>query len=221
MTSKEGTIKIVLQHIGQSQSTNKVTVADGSTCIGTEIDFFKKMKWIKLKLLEILHHIKHKSSRVWASTVPYDNIYILLLTCRTRGKYKKDKPDQVSASAYITLQCDANHNTHVSNANHQDCHTQVLAEPLVEGQASIEAWDISMSQNKRVTTYSSILFRPYTVSFATKNKWRKHQKKSASSLCINTFLHNVQSQYSVHIFTQSYDIHRAAKQVLKLFFDVN
>ena len=42
MTSKEGTIKIVLQHIGQSQSTNKVTVADGSTCIGTEIDFFQE-----------------------------------------------------------------------------------------------------------------------------------------------------------------------------------
>ena len=44
MASKEGTIKIVLQHIGQSQSTDKVTVADGSACVGTEIDFFQEMK---------------------------------------------------------------------------------------------------------------------------------------------------------------------------------
>jgi hypothetical protein len=44
MASKEGTIEIVLQHIGQSQSTDKVTVADGSACVGTEIDFFQEMK---------------------------------------------------------------------------------------------------------------------------------------------------------------------------------
>jgi hypothetical protein len=44
MASKEGTIKIVLQHIGQSQSTDKVAVADGSACVGTEIDFFQEMK---------------------------------------------------------------------------------------------------------------------------------------------------------------------------------
>ena len=30
--------------VGQSQSTDKVAVADGSACVGTEIDFFQEMK---------------------------------------------------------------------------------------------------------------------------------------------------------------------------------
>lgn len=39
MTTEEGTIEIFLQHVGKCQSTDKVTVADSGTCIGTEIDF--------------------------------------------------------------------------------------------------------------------------------------------------------------------------------------
>ena len=42
MAGKEGTGKISFQHVCQSQCTDKVTVADSSTGIGTEIDFFQR-----------------------------------------------------------------------------------------------------------------------------------------------------------------------------------
>lgn len=61
MASKEGTIEIVLQHIGQSQSTDKVTVADGSACVGTEIDF----------LHYIIYEVTHTSSPPMSSQSAY------------------------------------------------------------------------------------------------------------------------------------------------------
>ena len=42
VASKEGAGKISFQHVCQSQCTDKVTITDGSTGIGTEIDFFKE-----------------------------------------------------------------------------------------------------------------------------------------------------------------------------------
>ena len=55
INSEEGTVEILLQHVGKSQRTNKVTVTDGGTCIGTEVDFFQETKLLNCqKLLFIL-----------------------------------------------------------------------------------------------------------------------------------------------------------------------